>query len=68
MWFYVQLKQNLAGFIFTAIRTFANLIAMTGCHLDMVTMATVNSNLFLYIQKRITSKCGFFNQNFLVQI
>ena len=49
MLFKLQLKPDLVGFISTAIRTFANLVTTTGCHGNMVTMATINSDLFLYI-------------------
>ena len=55
------------GFISTAIQTFANLIATTGCHGNMVTMATVKVTCFFTFKERITSKCDelpFLNQNF----
>ena len=37
-------------------RTSTNLVAMVGCHGDMVTMATVSDNLFLYSSKDIMSE------------
>ena len=50
------LKANLVGFFSTVRRTSANLVAMVGCHRDMVTVATVSGNLFLYSSEGITSK------------
>ena len=52
-------------------RTSTNLVAMMGCHRDMVTMATVSGNLFLYSSKGITSKFRNFvswYQNFSVSL
>ena len=53
---FVQLKANLVGVFSTMRKTFTNLAAMVGCHGDMVTMATVSGNLFLYSSKGITYK------------
>ena len=56
MLFLVQLKVKLVRFSSTVRRTSTNLVAMMGCHGDMVTMATVTGNLFLCSSKGITSK------------
>ena len=64
---FVQLKQKLIGFFFTVRRTPTNLVAMVGCHGDMVTMAMVRSNLFPYFSEGIACKFSKFlswNQNF----
>ena len=51
---FVQLKANLVGFFPTVRRTPTNLVDIVGCHGDMVTMATVSDDLFLYSSKGIT--------------
>ena len=56
MLFYVQMKPNLVGFIPTVRRTFTNLVAMLGCHGNMVTMTKVSGNWLLYVSKGIKSR------------
>ena len=46
----------MVGFFSTVIKISTNLVALVGCHGDMVTMGTVNGYLFLYSYKGITSK------------
>ena len=58
------------GRLFSTVRTTSTyLVAVVGCHGDMVTMATVSGNLFLYSSEEMTSKfCKFLSwyQNFQV--
>ena len=68
---FVHLKANVVGCFSIVRRTYASLVAMVGCHGDMVTMTTVSDNLSLYSSKGITSTfCTFlsWNQNFSVKL
>ena len=44
-----SIDAKLGRFYLPAIRTFANLVATTGCHENTITMTTVSNDLFLYI-------------------
>ena len=61
-----MLKANLVGFFSTEGRTSANLVAMVGCHGDMVTMATVSGNLCFYSSKEL--RLNFVNFFFGINI
>ena len=65
---FCPIEGKLSRFFFTVRRTSTNLVAMVGCHGDMVTMAAVSRNLLLYSSKGITSKFCKFLQNFSVRL
>ena len=68
---FCSIEGKLGRFSSTVRRTSTNSVALVGCHGDMVTMATVSGNLFLYSSKGITCKFLKFlswYQNFSVRL
>ena len=69
--YFCPIEGKLGMFFLHSEKNFYKFGCMVGCHGDMVTMAAVSGNLFLYFSKGITSKFHKFlswYQNFSVRL